>query len=167
MRSAADAGYDSRGQGLVEFALVFPLIVLMLFGVFDLGRAVYAYNTIGNAARQGARIAAVNQVLTSPGGDCDESRPVENPLNAHWSIQTCTAASATSLGIQASTVQVSYARPPGNTTLHCTPPLAVGCVASVTVTYQFSPMTPGISFLFPSGISMASTSQVPIERVFP
>jgi len=163
-RMSAPDRSQPRGQALVEFALVFPLIVLMLFGIFDLGRAVYAYNTIGNAARVGARVAAVNQIQTSP--DCNESRPVEDQSNPHWSIKTCAAASAVSLGVQTGDVTVSYSAPP-STALTCpqdTP--KVGCVASVTVTYTYQPMTPVISSLF-STISMASTSQVPIERVFP
>jgi len=154
-----------RGQALVEFALVFPLIVLILFGVFDLGRAIYAYNTIGNAARLGARIAAVNQIAESLGGDCNASRPVEDPLDAHWSIKTCAAASAVSLGVQTSDVSVSYSAPPG-TSLTCGSPLHVGCIASVTVSHTYRPMTPGISLLVPT-IAMASTSKVPIERTFP
>lgn len=50
-----------RGQALVEFALILPLFVLLLVGILDLGRAVYAYNTLNNAARQGARLAVVDQ----------------------------------------------------------------------------------------------------------
>ncbi len=50
-----------RGQALVEFALIIPLFLLLLVGIFDLGRAVFAYNTLTNAAREGARIAIVNQ----------------------------------------------------------------------------------------------------------
>ena len=54
-----------RGQALVEFALVIPLFLLMMLALFDLGRAVFAYNTLTNAAREGARLAIVNQDLTS------------------------------------------------------------------------------------------------------
>ena len=106
---ATTRGARSRGQALVEFALIFPLIVLILFGVMDLGRAIYAYNTIGNAARVGARVAAVNQLETSL--ECNQSRPVEdaNPLNAHWSIKTCAASSAVSLGLQPGDVTVCTA----------------------------------------------------------
>src|SRR5688572_17121227 len=50
-----------RGQALVEFALIIPLFLLLLVGIFDLGRAVFAFNTLTNAAREGARIAIVNQ----------------------------------------------------------------------------------------------------------
>ena len=45
---------DERGQALVEFALVLPIFILLLVAIFDLGRAVFAYNTLTNAAREGA-----------------------------------------------------------------------------------------------------------------
>jgi hypothetical protein len=49
----------SEGQALVEFALVLPLILLIMFGVFDVGRAVYTNSALSQAAREGARLAAV------------------------------------------------------------------------------------------------------------
>jgi Flp pilus assembly protein TadG len=51
----------SRGQALVEFALVLPIFILVLVGLFDAGRAVYAHNTVANSARAAARVAIVNQ----------------------------------------------------------------------------------------------------------
>lgn len=50
-----------RGQALVEFALIIPLFVLVVMGLFDVGRAVFNYNTVANAAREAARVAVVNQ----------------------------------------------------------------------------------------------------------
>jgi len=44
---------------LVEFALVIPLLLLMLVGVADLGRAFRTYIAITNAAREGARYASI------------------------------------------------------------------------------------------------------------
>ena len=65
-----------RGQALVEFALVIPIFLLMLVALFDLGRAVFAYNTLTNAARalkdNGARTvsaAATHAVLSGPAVD--------------------------------------------------------------------------------------------------
>ena len=51
---------DSRGQALVEIALVAPLFFLMVFGVIDLGRVVWANDVAANAAREGARYASVH-----------------------------------------------------------------------------------------------------------
>ena len=45
----------TKGQELVEFALVLPVLVLVFFGVFDLGRAFFSYITIINSSREGAR----------------------------------------------------------------------------------------------------------------
>jgi Flp pilus assembly protein TadG len=50
----------SRGQNLVEFALVIPLFLLMLFGMIDIGRVIWANDALANAAREGARYASVN-----------------------------------------------------------------------------------------------------------
>jgi Flp pilus assembly protein TadG len=154
-----------RGQGLVEFSLVFPIIVLILFGIIDLGRGVYAYNTIASAARVGARVAIVNQIQSTPAGECNQSRPIENPGVPHWSVKTCAANSAISLGVQTSAVTVTYNTPP-NTTLACSPALRVGCIARVTVTYSYVPSTPVIGGLVGT-IAMSSTSELPVERVFP
>lgn len=43
------------GQSLVEFSLVVPLFVLLIFGLLDLGRLYQAYVTVQGAAREGAR----------------------------------------------------------------------------------------------------------------
>ena len=47
------------GQGLVETALILPVFFLILFGIFDVGRAVYTNSTLSQAAREGARLGAV------------------------------------------------------------------------------------------------------------
>lgn len=167
MRAASIRTRDrGSGQTLVEFALVFPVIVLLLFGVFDLGRAVYAYNTVANAARVGARVAAVNQLAPPTSNTaCAEDMPIEDTANPHWSIRACAAASAISLGVSPSSVTVAYSSPP-STSLSCSPQLHVGCIASVTVTYGWSPLTPVISNIVGS-IALSSTSQIPIEAVLP
>ena len=46
-----------NGQSMVEFALILPLLVLFIIGIFDLGRAFFAYIAITNAAREGTRVA--------------------------------------------------------------------------------------------------------------
>jgi Flp pilus assembly protein TadG len=51
----------SRGQSLVEVAFVLPVLLLILMGIFDFGRAIFAYNAIANAAREAARVAIVDQ----------------------------------------------------------------------------------------------------------
>jgi TadE-like protein len=46
-----------QSQALIEFALISPVLVLLVFGILDVGRAVFYYDTLNNAAREGARSA--------------------------------------------------------------------------------------------------------------
>jgi len=46
---------SKRGQALVELAIVFSLFVVIILVIFDLGRIVYFYSAIHNAAQEGAR----------------------------------------------------------------------------------------------------------------
>lgn len=48
-----------RGQALAEAGVVIPMLVLLLFGVFEFGRAFMITNMVTNAARAGARSAAI------------------------------------------------------------------------------------------------------------
>lgn len=52
---------DARGQALLEFALVFPIFMLVLFGIIDVGRYVYVNNSLNEASREGARYGSVAQ----------------------------------------------------------------------------------------------------------
>jgi Flp pilus assembly protein TadG len=50
----------SRGQAMVEFALVAPIFFLLLFSIIEFGRAIYYVQMLNNAAREGARYAIVH-----------------------------------------------------------------------------------------------------------
>jgi Flp pilus assembly protein TadG len=66
---------SQTGQTAVEFALVLPILILILMGVFDFGRAFYAYSVVANSAREGAR-AGVYASAT----DTD----VTNAIKSYW-----------------------------------------------------------------------------------
>lgn len=51
---------SEKGQALVETALVLPLLLMILFGIFDFGWVFFTRMKIENTAREGARFAAVN-----------------------------------------------------------------------------------------------------------
>jgi hypothetical protein len=48
---------SQRSQGMVEFALIAPVILLLTFGIIDFGRGLYFYITLQQAANEGARVA--------------------------------------------------------------------------------------------------------------
>jgi len=132
-----------KGQSLVEFALVLPVLIVLLMGLFDFGRAILAYNTVSEAARNGARVAIVNQI---PGDICSvaASRAVAISLPA-----TC-AANATAVGIY-----VTSAGSPCEVNV---------CTQTVKATYQFTALTPIISRII-GPITMSSSSTVTVESV--
>jgi len=59
-RSSANAARD-RGAAAVEFALLLPVLLLLVFGIIDFGRALNAQVTLTQAAREGARLAALGE----------------------------------------------------------------------------------------------------------
>lgn len=76
---------SERGQTAVEFALVTPLIIVMLLGVVQVGIAFHDYITLTDAARAGARKAVVSrftgetnaqmqQHVRDAAGDLDQSK---------------------------------------------------------------------------------------------
>lgn len=133
----------ASGQSLVEFALVLPILILILMGLFDFGRAILAYNTISEAARNGARISIVNQI---PADICSVSASRAVAI----SLPALCAANATAPGIYVTSA--------------CGTAYAINCRQTVSATYQFRAITPIIgNFIGP--ISMASTSSVRIESV--
>src|SRR4051794_34205705 len=56
-----------RGVAAVEFALVLPFLLLLLIGVWELGRMIQVQMILHNAARDGARLAAQSNIVNSSG----------------------------------------------------------------------------------------------------
>lgn len=50
---------------MVEFAIVAPVLLLFVFGIIEYGRYFFLYNNLTNAAREGARLAAVTPINTA------------------------------------------------------------------------------------------------------
>lgn len=49
-----------NGQTLIEFAVLFPLFILIVFFILDFGRAIYYFSMIQNAAREGTRYGIIS-----------------------------------------------------------------------------------------------------------
>ncbi len=65
-----------RGQTLVEFALVFPIVLLIILAIIEVARLLFAWVAIENGARFGVRYAVTGDYNTAhcasyPGGICD------------------------------------------------------------------------------------------------
>lgn len=129
----------SRGQALVEFAMAFPIVLLILLGILDLGRAVHAYNTVSNAARSAVRVAIVDQ----------------NDI----AVQTAAEREAVGLG-EIVVGPVTYPHAAGG---ECP---KLDCVVRVEVTHHWSAVTPVISQIV-GPITISSASELPVERLSP
>jgi Flp pilus assembly protein TadG len=95
---------SKRGQTLVEFALIVPLFILIVLGLFDVGRAVYAYNTASNAARSAARVAIVNQDPVAIRAEARQQSPGLGVTDANITLAHCTTWGCT----YSVTVEVPY-----------------------------------------------------------
>ncbi len=132
-----------RGQALVEFALVLPVFILVLFSIFDFGRAIYAYNTISNAARAAVRVAIVDQ-----NSSVIENRAIDQ---------------AVALGLTAADVDIEFFHP--GTDVLCVTPIAIACEVEVVTKYQYTAATPVIGNLVGT-IAMTATAREPVERSY-
>ena len=84
-----NAGKDEKGQSLVEFALVVPLLLLLVIGIAEFGRAWMTRNIMTGAAREAVRMYAVkdntaaataraDQILSSAGLDSARATIMDN-----------------------------------------------------------------------------------------
>lgn len=138
---------QERGQTLVEFALILPIFVVVLVGIFDGGRLVFAYNTVSNAAREGGREATVNQTITD--------------------IQDRAAQHAIALDISAADVDVDFRTPgqpstPGSCNSALNSSAIFGCLAVVQVSYEYFAATPIIGGLI-GPIQVTGEVRFPVE----
>ena len=77
----------TRGQDLVEFAIILPILAVMIFGIIDLGRAAYYFSVLQNAAREGARHAIVNPGNTSGVVNLVKARAIGiNPSDSNFIV---------------------------------------------------------------------------------
>ncbi|MDX1521613.1 MAG: TadE family protein, partial [Anaerolineae bacterium] len=55
-----------KGQSLVEFALILPVLLMLLLGIIEGGRIIWAYVTVQNAAKNAARYAITGRPTFCP-----------------------------------------------------------------------------------------------------
>lgn len=139
-----------EGSGLIEYALVFMLLISLLLGVVDFSRALYSYHFLSSAAREATRWAAVRGATCVNDGSC--------------------AAAASTSDIQNYVTNIT---PPGidSTNLTTTPSWPgtgascagggnnPGCPVEVQVSYQFTFVAP---FIRSTPLTLSSSSEMTI-----
>ena len=98
---------NQKGQTLVEFALILPIIIIILFGITEFGRAFYSYIVITNAAREGARAGVVGKSNDDILARVKETAPLNPPLEDSDITITPSDKSARTPGVSMN-VEVTY-----------------------------------------------------------
>jgi len=140
--------HAQRGTSTAEFAIAATLMLMVVFGIIQFGKAIYAYHSVANAARLGSRWAMVR------GSDCVAA--------------TCPATAATVkayvqsqmplLNSAAATVTTTWSTSSG---CYGNPSNGPGCVVAVTVSYPFHFDVPLVSSAV---LQISSTSQMVISE---
>jgi Flp pilus assembly protein TadG len=148
------AKHSERGASMAETAIIMSVVLLLLFGIIDFGRATYTYSWVANAARMGARWMIVRGSLSCTSGNgfvIDNCNAQSAALQTY--VQSLNTGMMTTANIAATETPVSC--PVGAATN------GPGCVVKVTVSYPFAFIAP---FFPKAGIQMSSTSQMVISQ---
>jgi Flp pilus assembly protein TadG len=117
MRVIRNVKHDERGQAVTEFAVILPVLLLVLFAIFQFGVIFNNYIQVSSAAREGAR----KGVVSRNAGSC-----------VTVDGMTYTAAKNAAPGLNLTTSQVTVSRTCTNNAY------APGTDLTVTVTYPWS-----------------------------
>ena len=138
------------GQGMVEFAIVFPLIVILILAIFEFGRVMFAYSVSIAAAREAARYGAAIQDI---GGGIPQYKDCQG-------IREAAKRFGKFAGIGDADITIKYSDDAGVYSTVCPPSQEVGLTdyISVTINTSIKPITPMGSFnSIPVGSSSSRT----------
>lgn len=147
----------SRGQALVELALVVPVLLLLLLAALDLGRVYYSQITVANSAREGAFEAGYHPTQFNSGAACSTATKTSNSIMC---------------AITKEALNSDVAIAPSDVTVSCSPSCARGASpanrVTVTVSGHFSFLTPLLSAFFGgSNVTLTSAATADIVNVPP
>ncbi len=142
---------QSRGQALVETALVLPLLLLLIVGLFDAGSAIWLSNTLASAVREGSRYGVVHGALsgspTGPGSATYTAPDTDTAITAR--VRSYSAGVPSSL-------TVTSTWPDGNANR--------GSRIVVSATFPFIPTLSQVFLGGGLGITLRSNSTLVIEQ---
>ena len=137
MRTLTAKRTSRRGASMVEFSLVFLLFLVIIVGLVEIGRGVWAYTTLAHATRQGVRFA--------------QTRGASNPATAD---QVRDAVRTAAVGLNQSLVTVTTNWPSGVTR---------GEVVTVSTSYPFALVTTGL-VIRQSSLTLTASSRAIIAN---
>jgi Flp pilus assembly protein TadG len=151
---------DDRGQSLVEFALLLPLMILIITGLFDVARAVWEENTLAYAAREGTRYAIVHGTAGSPAANTTKMSPCTDQVIC---TEIPNVVRSAAIGVPNITVVVAYPTSKEGTT----PPVPCAdrnCPVTVDASAPFVPLPSQYMLGSAFQITLRGGSQLVIQR---
>ena len=153
-RSRRQVSHRRHGQALVEFSLALVPFLVILMGIFDLGRGIYASNGVSEAAREIARTTAVHP--------CDPSNCVLG--NSPETLATIATQQRLVPNLASTAVTISCATvtdAPVTSTADRPCWSADGAYVRVTVSVPFTTLTPLLSMVAPKTFVSTAHVEVP------
>jgi Flp pilus assembly protein TadG len=157
-RTLRRRGHGEAGQALLEFAVVVPIFLILIFGIVDFGMGFKAYIAVTNATREGARFGAVGWPAGAYPSDCNSSGDDDLTVVA----RTCSSLAANVSSVE--NVSVTYEERNAVTGIQ------TGDSVVVTMTYRYNFMTPLGAMLstftgghIPDTVTMESTADMRLE----
>ena len=134
------------GQSIIEFALVFPLVLFLIIGFLDVGRIIFYYSSLTNAVREATRYAIVHKDEL----DAAFNNPTDNSLQDKV-LEYAFGLSGTPNPLIKDDIVVIPDKPGNYFT-----------TVLIEATYTYKPITPGIKQLFGSteGINLIVQSKM-------
>ena len=133
-----------KGQGLVEFALILPILLLVLVGMLEFGRILFIYVNVSNAAREGARYGIVHP--NDLGG-------IQNHVTEYLTL------------VPAVAPDVSYDHGPGTSSFTDGSGVTVGDRVGVRIEYTLEALTPLMQPFMSDGLDLRTESWRTIQYV--
>jgi len=135
-----------RAQTLVEFALIFPIALFLILGFFDIGRAIFNFASLSNSVREATRYAIVNKEAVNAAAMAAGYPALKQKVYDY------------SFGISETDLQIDVLVTLVNTSRD---------KISITATYLFVPVTPGIKQILGdgNGIPIVAQSTMLLEPV--
>ena len=159
----------ARGQGLVEFALVSILLFIFLLGIIEMGRFLFAYSVVSNAAQEGSRFGITRPRAAFDGNARSTSvaRGTAVPTYIVVPNGACSVVSKTldrALGLPRADIKVAVWYDNGNgtpipiTASNYNAVISRGNRIVVEASYNFQFIAPFISKFVPNGINVKMNS---------
>ncbi len=153
------------GQGLVEYAIVITLFVMLLFGIVDFGRVLYTYNYLSDATRDATRWASVNGATCNNDSSCNgtngmNSGPLTSANKTSAVVSYLTSHAPPGIDttkITSTSVTVNFLNLDGTA---CSGGLSTpGCLVQVKLTYPYNFVSP---IIYNRTLTLTNSSQMVI-----